>query len=72
VLQLAVVADEARRGLIDTLRRRRAGFCPPRKARERRPGGILAEAFVAGPRRVKPKGASSGWRAKHTRVARDS
>jgi hypothetical protein len=43
-----------------------AGFDPPEKARERRPGEILAKVFVAGPRREKPKGASSGWRAKHT------
>jgi len=36
------------------------------EARERRPGEILVKASVSNPGRVKPKGATSGWRIKHT------
>jgi hypothetical protein len=53
----------AERKSIDTLRRRTAGSQPGVEAREGRLGEILAKAFVAGPRRAKPKGASSGGRA---------
>jgi hypothetical protein len=51
------------------LKLRGAGRKP--KARGRRSGEIPAKAFAASPRRAKPKGAASGWRAKHAMAARD-
>ena len=58
--------------LIDTLRRRRQGANLDEEARERRSGEIPVKAFVTGPARVKPKGATSGRSAKHIPVARDA
>jgi hypothetical protein len=43
-----------------------------REARERRLGEIPTEAFASGPERGKPRGATSGWHAKHMLAARDS
>jgi hypothetical protein len=59
-------AEEARRKLIETLGHRRLGVSPGGKVRERRSGEIPVKAFVGNLGRVKPKGASSGWRTKHT------
>jgi hypothetical protein len=64
--------DEVERKPIDTLRRRRRGVNFAGKARERRSGEILTQAFASGPERGKPRGASSGWFAKHRLAARDS
>jgi hypothetical protein len=43
-----------------------------REARERRLGEIPTQAFASGPERGKPKGATSGWPAKHMLAVRDS
>jgi hypothetical protein len=42
------------------------------EACERRLGEIPTQAFANGPGRGKPRGASSGWPAKHMLAARDS
>ena len=64
--------DEIKRKLIETLERRRRGVSSVDKAHERRSGEILTQASVSNPERGKPKGASSGWPAKHMLAARDS
>jgi hypothetical protein len=64
--------DEVKQKLIETLGRRRRGVSPAEEARERRSGEILTQASVSSPERGKPKGASSGWPAKHMLAARDS
>jgi hypothetical protein len=63
----ACLPGRRRRGEgIETLRRRRSGANPGEEARERRSGGIPIKAFVRNLGRVKPTGASSSRRAKHT------
>jgi hypothetical protein len=64
--------DEEKRKLIETLKCRSSGASCGGQAHERRSGEILTQASASDPGRVKPKGASSGWRAKHTSVVRDS
>lgn len=59
-------AEEAGRRSIETLGHRRSGVSPGGKVRERRSGEIPVKAFAGNLGRVKPKGASSGRRAKHT------
>jgi hypothetical protein len=65
-MRLAVWADRIRRKLIETLKCRRCGVSRVEKAPERRSGEIPVKASAENPGRVKPKGATSGWRTKHT------
>jgi len=63
---LAERADEMERKLIETLGCHRRGVTRVGQARERRSGEIPVKAFAGGPGRVKPTGATSGRRTKHT------
>jgi len=65
-------ADEDEQRPIDILWRRQRGVNRVEEARERRSGEISIKASARNPGREKPKGATSGSRAKHTWVVRDS
>jgi len=64
--RLAERADGMERKLIETLGCRRCGVSRVEEARERRSGEIPVKASASCPGRVKPKGATSGRRTKHT------
>jgi len=64
--RLADRADGTRWKLIETLRCRRYGVSRIEEARERRSGEIPVKVSTSDPGRVKPKGATSGRRTKHT------
>jgi hypothetical protein len=63
---LAGRVDGEERKLIETLGCHRCSVSCTEEARERRSDEIPIQAFAKGPGRVKPKGATSGRRSKHT------
>jgi hypothetical protein len=66
--------DDAERRLIDTLGRRLIGRVTARIAKRVRGGRAKSRSRPSpeNPGRAKPKGGTSGWRAKHLSIARDS